>query len=178
MMTLSHIVRRVSLLIGSAVVLCLPLLAQETKPDVTDDTRAYLEVLRSQFNADKVATINHIMKFSTAEADKFWPIYREYEKALAVLGDRRLELMRDFLKEFSGPGLSDATSNALAKRWFANLKERTRLWEKYHRKISKRLSPMRAAQFLQLEHQIALLVDLSIASEMPALTPGGADVSK
>ncbi len=39
----------------------------------------------------------------------------------------------------------------------------------YYQRISTAVSPIRAAQFLQVEHQLALFVDLSIASEMPVV---------
>jgi hypothetical protein len=45
------------------------------------------------------------------------------------------------------------------------------LWKKYYRKISKAVSPIRAAQFLQVENQMALFVDMSIASKMPTIGP-------
>ncbi len=39
----------------------------------------------------------------------------------------------------------------------------------YHQQISDAVSPLRAGQFLQVENQMAIFVDLSIASEMPVL---------
>jgi hypothetical protein len=56
------------------------------------------------------------------------------------------------------------------------VQDRLSLWKKYQKKISKAVSPMRAAQFLQVEHQMALFIDLSIASEMPVL--GGSRPTK
>jgi hypothetical protein len=50
-----------------------------------------------------------------------------------------------------------------------NVQARLDLWKKYQRKIAKAVSPARAAQFLQVEHQIALFMDLNIAADMPAL---------
>lgn len=134
-----------------------------------DDLRAYLEVLRSDFNTTKVATLNQVMKLSGEEADAFWPIYRRYEKDLAAVGDRKLELIREFTRLHFTGGLDDARAGDLAKRWLKNTQDRLDLWRDYHKKISKAVSPLRAAQFLQLEHQMALFVDLSIASEMPAV---------
>lgn len=145
--------------------------AQQT-PAVADDTRAYFEVLRSQFNANKVATYTQALKLTQDEADKFWPIYRAYEKELADLGDQKLQLIRDFFKDYKAGTLTDAKSKDLAERWLKNLEARTALWRKYHGQISDAISPTRAAQFLQLENQIAIFMDLAIASEMPTLAPG------
>jgi hypothetical protein len=134
-----------------------------------DDLRATLEVLRSDFNTSKIATINQAMKLTGPEAEKFWPIYRRYEKDLAAVGDRKLELIREFGSlHFSGR-LDDAKAKDLAERWLKNTQDRLDLWKKYHKEISKAVSPMRAAQFLQIENQMALFVDLNIAAEMPAV---------
>lgn len=172
-MKTSRFMGAVCILVASAALATL-LRAQQT-PNTSDDTRAYFEVLRSQFNSNKVATYNQALKLTPAEAEKFWPIYRAYEKELGALGDQKLQLIRDFFKHYSAGDLTDANSKDLAERWLSNLEARTALWRKYHGQISEALSPTRGAQFLQLENQIAIFMDLAIASEMPTLAPGISD---
>lgn len=132
-----------------------------------DDARAYFEVLRSDFNAEKVRVLNEVMKLTVAEADKFWPLYRSYEKDLAPVSDRKLELIRRFLTQRKEGTLNDESSRELAAQWLQNAQDRLDLWKSYNDRISTGVSPMRAAQFLQVENQMALFVDISIASEMP-----------
>jgi hypothetical protein len=109
------------------------------------------------------------MKLTGPEAEKFWPVYRKYEKELSAVAERKLALIQEFAPlHFSGR-LDDQHAANLADRWLKNTQERLDLWKKYHKQISKAVSPMRGAQFLQVEHQMALFVDLNIASEMPAL---------
>jgi len=146
-----------------------PLFAQLPQPVPADDTRAYFEVLRSRFDADKITTINEVLKLTPAEEEKFWPIYRAYEQELAAIADRKLQLFREFLSYHKTGTLTDERARVLAQNWLKNVQQRTDLWKKYHHKISNAVSPTRAAQFLQLENQIALFIDLSIASEMPAI---------
>jgi len=146
--------------------------AQTNPPLFADDTRAYFEALRSEFNTNKVGLYDQLLKLTPAEAEKFWPVYRAYEKELAAVGDRKLELVREFFRDYKSGALTDDTSKALAGKWLQNLEDRTRLWKKYHKKISRAVSPMRAAQFLQIENQIAIFMDLAIASDMPSLAPG------
>jgi hypothetical protein len=134
-----------------------------------DDARGYFEVLRSDFNAGKIRTLNEVMKLTAAEADKFWPIYRSYEKALAAVGDRKLALIREFFAHHQAGTLTDQNSKEMAAQWLQSVQDRLDLWKKYHQQISVAVSPMRAAQFLQVEHQIALFVDIGIASEMPVI---------
>jgi hypothetical protein len=164
-------IRYLCLVAGTAL-LCTRLSAQPSSPVFTDDTRAYFETLRSQFNTNKTATLNEVLKLTPAEADKFWPIYRAYEKELAGVGDRKLELVREFFKDYQTGEFTDEKAKVLAEKWLRNLEDRTKLWKKYHKKISKAVSPMRAAQFLQIENQLAIFIDLAIASDMPGLAPG------
>jgi hypothetical protein len=153
------------------------LAAQEAPPATTDDAQTYLEVLRSRFNANKVATINEVLKLTPKEEEKFWPIYRAYEQELAGVGDQKLELIREFFKYYNTGSLTDERAQALSEKWLKNLQQRTDLWKKYHKKISKAVSPTRGAQFLQVENQMALFVDICIASEMPVVGRGGKAMS-
>ena len=134
-----------------------------------DDARAYFEVLRSDFNGGKIRVLNQVMKLTVAEADKFWPIYRNYEKEIAAVGDRKLALIQEFMRHHKAGTLTDQNSQAMAAQWLQNVQDRLDLWKKYHHQISAAVSPIRAAQFLQAEHQIALFVDIQIASEMPVV---------
>jgi hypothetical protein len=136
-----------------------------------DNTRAYFEVLRSDFNADKVVLYNRVMQLSEPEAKKFWPIYRDYERELMKLSDQRLDLIRDFFEREEAGKLTDKASAEIAERWLKTVQTRLDSWKKYYGKISKVVSPTRGAQFLQMENQIALFIDIAIASEMPAIAP-------
>jgi hypothetical protein len=139
----------------------------------TDDVRAVLELFRSDVNAAKTLTLNEVMKLSEEESAKFWPIYREYEVELAALGERKLGLIRQFLTHSSAGSLDDANSAAIAEGWLDLQQDRLDLWRKYYKKISRAVSPMRGGQFLQVEHQMALFIDLNIAAEMPAVGAAG-----
>ncbi|NJO55362.1 MAG: hypothetical protein HC834_02280, partial [Rhodospirillales bacterium] len=75
-----------------------PAAEQTDKPALNDNIYNYLELLRSDFNSAKVEIINKIMKLSAADADKFWPVYREYEQALADQSVNRAEFIAEFVQ--------------------------------------------------------------------------------
>jgi outer membrane biogenesis lipoprotein LolB len=143
--------------------------SHQQAPTNSDEARAYFEVLRSDFNTTKIRTLNQVMKLTPAEADKFWPIYRSYEKDLAAVGDRKLALIQEFMAHHRAGTLTDQNSREMAVQWLQNAQDRLDLWKKYHQQISAAVSPIRAAQFLQVENQMAIFVDLNIASEMPVI---------
>ncbi len=160
-----------SLLVAALLTACGgAVLAQTPNPSAEpDNLRAVLETFRSDVNAFKVRTLNQALQMTGSEAEKFWPVYRRYEKELAAVADRKVALLREFGARCAEGALDDVAANAMVRRWIENAQARLNLWKKYQKKIAKAVSPARAAQFLQVEHQIALFMDLNIAAEMPAL---------
>ena len=70
--------------------------------------------------------------------------------------------------------MSDQQATTLADRYFQFESQRLDMLKKYHRILSKDLSPIRAAQFSQIEHRVGTVVDLMIASELPLVQAGPA----
>jgi hypothetical protein len=138
-----------------------------TAEEVDDNIYNYLQLLRSDFNAAKVEIVNDIMRLSADDARRFWVIYREYEQALGAQALNRAEFIAEFVRCHRDGTFDDARAADMAARWFRAQRARLKLLEKYHRKIEKALSPVQAAQFLQIENQIGIFTDMTIASEMP-----------
>lgn len=140
---------------------------------VGDNFSNYLQLLRSDLNSAKVELVNGIMKLSAEDAKKFWPIYREYENELGKLAIGRAELIAEFVQAHAKGTFDDAKAKDVAKRWFESQRKRLDLLEEYHGKIDKALSSIQAGQFLQIENQIGLFIDVAIAGEMPAVRAVG-----
>src|SRR3974390_337962 len=133
----------------------------------------YLQLMRSDVNSAKVEIVNSIMKLSADDAKKFWPIYRDYENELGDLAIDRAELIQEFVKAHKDGTFENEKAKDMAKRWFKSQRARLDLLEKYHGKIQKALSPVQAGQFLQIENQMGLFIDVTIASEMPVVGTKG-----
>jgi hypothetical protein len=129
--------------------------------------RAYVDLLRSDVRAQKVAIITELMAFTEAEDKAFWPIYREYDADLTTLNDEKLKGIQEFASNYET--LTDAMADSLATRALDLETRRTALRQKYHARIKSELSPRIAARFLQIEHQIQLLIDLQIAAALPII---------
>jgi len=164
--------------IKMAAILVLTALLGLTVPtargaDVNDNIYNYLQLLRSDFNSAKVEIINGIMKLSEADAKKFWPLYHDYENELGKQAINRVELIAEFVQAHRDGIFDDAKAKDTAKRWFKSQRDRLDLLEKYHGKIEEALTSVQAGQFLQIENQIALFIDVTIASEMPKVGSKG-----
>jgi hypothetical protein len=140
---------------------------------VNDNIYNYLQLMRSDMNSLKVELVNSIMKLSAEDAKKFWPVYRDYENELGKLAIGRAELVTEFVQSHQDGSFDNAKAKDIAKRWFKSQRARLDLLEKYHGKIEKALTSVQAGQFLQIENQLALFIDVTIASEMPTVGTKG-----
>ena len=141
-----------------------PPAAREAKEQ---NLRAYVELLRSDLRTQKVAIITEMMAFTEAEDAAFWPIYREYELEMSKLGDERVALIQDYANAYST--MSDATADALATKALDLESRRYEVKRKYYERFKQALSPRTAARFLQVEHQLLLLIDLQISASLPVV---------
>jgi hypothetical protein len=132
---------------------------------------AYAELLRSDVRAQKVAIITEVMGFTDKEDEAFWPIYREYDLEMAKLGDERVALIADYAKNYAN--VTDDVADRLASKALELEARRQELKGQVYQKVKKALSPLTAARFLQVEHQLLLLIDLQIASALPIAPPAG-----
>ena len=105
------------------------------------------------------------MEFTEAEDAKFWPIYREYETELAKINDERLAMIKRYATVYNA--LTDADADKLALSALDLEGRRHTLTETYYKRLKTALSATTAARFLQVEHQILLLLDLQIAASLP-----------
>ncbi len=160
--------RKLAAILGLTVLLGLAAPAARGA-DVNDNIHNYLQLLRSDVNSLKVELVNAIMKLSEEDAKTFWPIYRDYENELGKQAINRAELVAEFVKSHQGGTFDNVKAKDIAKRWFNSQRARLDLLEKYHAKIEKALSSIQAGQFLQIENQLGLFIDIAIASEMPTV---------
>lgn len=128
---------------------------------------AYVELLRSDVKTQRVAIITEVMQFSDSASAVFWPIYRDYEFEATKIGDDMLALIKDYAANYDS--LSEEMAKDLAKRSLKIGEDRLKLRKKYFKRVEKALGSVTAAKFLQIENQIALLIDLQIAQSLPLI---------
>jgi hypothetical protein len=126
---------------------------------------AYAELLRSDVRAEKVAIITEVMGFNEKEDAAFWPIYREYDVEMAKLGDARVALIQEYARNYST--LTDDMAAKLATTAMDLSSKRDAALAKCYERVKTALSPKTALRFLQVEHQLLLLIDLQIAAALP-----------
>jgi hypothetical protein len=141
---------------------------QKVDPKSQDlNIRAYIELLRSDLRAKKVAVVSEVMGFTENEAVKFWPIYQEYQAEIAKLTDRKLAGIKDYADNYEK--MTEAKAKELADLTLQLEVDRVGIKKKYIDKIRQALSSKMASRFLQVENQIQFLMDLQIAASLPVI---------
>ena len=64
--------------------------------------------------------------------------------------------------------MTDEKADQLIKNAMAYQKQRDELLGKYYERIKQELGAVTAARFVQVEHQLLTIIDLRIASSLPA----------
>jgi len=155
-----------ALLFHAPTVLAQQASTQPAKTETEEaNTRAYVELLRTDVQAQKTQIFTDIMQFNDEQAAKFWPIYREYDVELQKLNDQKLEGIKEYARNYSN--MTDEKADALAKLALELENKRNDLKKKYYEKIREQLGGIIAARFLQVENQLLMVVDLQIAASLP-----------
>jgi hypothetical protein len=146
--------------------------AQATKPAAAVDARdvnlrAYVELLRSDVRAQKVAILSEMMDFTEEEDAKFWPIYREYDTELSKINDDRVTLIQEYAKNYEQ--MTDTVADRIALGALGLEARRNALKQKYYDRLKSALSATTAARFLQVENQLLMIIDLQISAALPVV---------
>ena len=132
------------------------------------DLSEFVKDLKVDLKAQKVEYIKKgMVTFTNEEATLFWPIYNQYSAELGKFVDARLALIRDYAEEYDT--MTDAKANELITRRLSIQKQRAALDEEYRAKFATALSPRRLARFYQIEHELDLLIELQVVSQIPKM---------
>ena len=131
------------------------------------NTREYIILLRKDVSAEKARLLGTVMQFDAEDAAKFWPIYRDYNAELNKLNDLRVANIKEYARTYDE--MTDAKADELIKSAMAYQKQRDELLGQYYELVKQQLGAITAARFVQVEHQLLMIIDLKIASSLPVV---------
>ena len=144
-------------------------------PGAASAQEQYMELLRQDINTQKTAILTEAMALDDAQAEKVWPIVREYDLERAKISDRRLDVIKKYAANYE-----TMTSDMADKLMSESMKidsDMMNLKKDYYKKISKELSAVEGARFLQVENFVDNLIRLQVQSELPLVQHGVSAVS-
>ena len=148
-----------------AVALYAPSFAQgsmETHKDEIELSRAAIKVQKKQIVAKN-------MKLTSAEKDKFWPVYRDYQDKMNSVSDRRVKIITDYADALKKGGLTDETAAKLLVEYFSYERMRLITKQSFVKKFQEVLPSKKVAQFIQIENKLEAIINYELARQIPLI---------
>ena len=127
----------------------------------------YIELLRSDIRTEKIAIVTDVMQLSGEQSEQFWKVYKEYDHEMSKVNDLRIALIKDYAEHYEK--MTDEKALEIIAKSSEFQDKRMDLRKKYFQEFLEVLPATKAARFMQLDHQISLLIDLQIAAELPLI---------
>jgi Spy/CpxP family protein refolding chaperone len=119
----------------------------------------------AKIQADKKGIVAKSMDLTPDEAKKFWPLYDEFQRELAVPQSAYTRAVLDYV---SADGkLTDANAKRIAEQVLGAGRDEARLHEKHFKQSLKVLPAHKAARYMQIENKIQAVVRYESAKAIP-----------
>jgi hypothetical protein len=106
---------------------------------------------QERLNAYKIAFFTKRLNLTSREAEKFWPVYNEFQAKKIEIQQERVQLNRKFNQE--GATMSDEELTALGDK-FINLEVlESELSVEFHQQLKGTLPPVKVLRLYQAENQ-------------------------
>jgi hypothetical protein len=104
-----------------------------------------------KLNAYKIAFFTRKLNLTSPEAEKFWPVYNEFQKQRNIIQQEKVTLIKDFNQNEST--LNDNQLAELGDKLVATVVQESSLAVTFHKKLKEVLPPAKVIRFYQAENQ-------------------------
>ena len=140
-----------------ALAISNPVAAQQ----VRDQTKLTYEVLTTEW-ANLIAGV---LDLTEAEAEAFWPVYKEYGAAKGKLWDRRIDVLKIFMGSYNE--MTPEMSRILLAQSFDIDREMIELEMKYADIFDDILPPNKVTRLFQSENKLETTMMMQLAKDVP-----------
>ena len=151
-----------------ALLIALPLFAQTAPSDKPANTR---QLLMDKVKADKKFVVAENMQLTEAEAKGFWPVYEAYQKDLGAINDRMAAMIKSYAEAWNAKSIDNEKAKKMTADILTIQSDEVKLMKSYVPKLSKVLSAVKVARYVQIENKIRAMVKYELAEQIP-LVPG------
>jgi hypothetical protein len=127
--------------------------------------RDVIEVMRAQIATNRQALVAENMNLTEAEAEAFWPLYREYQNERAGLADRRVAMLTEFRDNFDS--LSEERAKEIINDAIKLDDDVLKLRKRHLRKFREALGEKKTMRYFQIENKLEAIIDFELAQVVP-----------
>ncbi len=119
----------------------------------------------AKIQTDKRGIVARSMDLTPDEKKKFWPLYEQFDRELAV---PQASLNRAVLDYIASAGtLTDANAKRITEQMLAAVRDEARLRDKHYRQLLKVLPAHKATRYMQVENKMQAIVRYESAKAIP-----------
>jgi hypothetical protein len=124
-----------------------------------------------KLNNYKIGFLTKKLNLSSEEAEKFWPVYNEYQGQRNLIQLEKLKLNRNF--NLNESTLSDNQLEEMGDKYVDCLVQESALAVTFHKKLKEVLPPVKVIRYYQAENQykVQLLNELQSAKQQQKVRP-------
>ncbi len=139
--------------------IALPSFSQTEKDEVA--------IFQNAFGIEKRTLIENYMKVDESKAAEFWKLYETYENSRRAIGLKRIQNITKYAENYEN--ITPESINAIMKNALDVQKEMTSLWGSTYKKMSKVITPVEAAKFIQAEMYIENTIRQALLEQVPLI---------
>jgi hypothetical protein len=124
-----------------------------------------------KLNNYKIGFFTKKLNLTSGEAEKFWPVYNEYQGQKNLVQMEKMKLNRNFNQNESS--LTDKQMEDMGDKYVDCLVQETNLAVAFHKKLKEVLPPVKIILYYQAENQykVQLLNELQNARQQQKVKP-------
>ena len=126
-----------------------------------------MEKLHYILSTERKAVFERNMKLNEQQSEVFWGVYHRYEKEKEQLEANRLRLLGTYIDKYAT--LTNDDILKIVKQSGENQRADLDLRQKYFQIYSKKLDPIAAARFMQLDDIVGMVTRLAILGNLPLI---------
>jgi hypothetical protein len=109
-----------------------------------------------KLNSYKIGFFTKKLNLTSAEAEKFWPVYNEYQRQKNLIQQEKITLIRNFNQNESS--LSESQMTEIGDKLVSSITQESTLAVSFHKKLKEVLPPDKVIRFYQAENQYKVLL--------------------
>ncbi|HEU4505494.1 MAG TPA: hypothetical protein VFR79_11710 [Nitrospira sp.] len=131
------------------------------RPNLDTDKLQYI------LSTERKQVFERNMNLNEQQSEVFWGVYHRYEKEKEQLEANRLRLLGTYIEKYAT--LTNDDILKIVKQSGENQRADLALRQKYFHIYSKKLDPIAAARFLQLDDIVGMVTRLAILGNLPLI---------
>lgn len=140
---------------------------QQPAPQQAPEPAGDRDAIHEKLKADKKLIVAQYMDLTESEAERFWPVYEEYQQDLQKVDRRLFDLLESYAADYRGNSLTDEKAKALLDEWIAIENDDAKRRGAFAPKVLQALPPKKAARYLQIEGEYRILMKYDLATIVP-----------